>query len=353
METQDFLTEIGEYAFHRRLAAVLNQSIGETVVGDDAAILPFDSPKFDSVLLSTDRLANGVPAQLRAKLLIAQTLSDIICMGGTPAGIVIAVQWPRSSTADEALAFLEEAESEAVRYGCHLVGGDTKEGRDFAAVGTAVGFGVQKAVIRRRPVRDKDLVAVTSASGRPWGARWANQLAVTYDLPLGQLRKELADTDLDIALPVAESRTLADRQLVRAGLDLSDGIGASLKILGQANDIGFDVKPTALDDLVDPTAASVATSLGMAPRALALSPGYMWENMYALDPEQADQAVRAVSQAGGKLTVIGEASKEIRGVLYGGRESAVIDAASDEKFKSFPWENRVTRWVEIMRGSDL
>jgi thiamine-monophosphate kinase len=350
---QGSLTESGEYSFHRQLASLLNKNMGDEVIGDDAALLSFDSDNHDAILVSTDRLASGVPAQLRAKLLVAQALSDIICMGGTPVGILIAMQWPRSSTAAQALDFIAEADAEASRYGCHVVGGDTKEGAEFAAVGTAVGFATKRDVIRRTPVEDKDLMVVTSTGARPWGARWANQLATSCELDLGRLRQKLAEADLTIALPLVESRVLAEGHLVRAGMDLSDGIGASLKILSMANSIGFDVHPAALDELVDAEAGTVVSSLGIAPRALALSPGYMWENIYAVDPSQVGGAMDAVATVGGKLTVIGEASRHISGVLYGGEESAVIDAASDEKFKSFAWENRVPHWLETMQGNKL
>src|SRR5580698_6446277 len=284
MEQHVSLDEIGEYAVHHEIARFLNQQIGDDIVGDDAAVLAIGSSKSSVLLASTDRLAAGVPAGLRAKLLVAQTLSDVICMGGTPAGLLLAVQWPRSSTLGECMSFIAEVEQEASRYGCHVVGGDTKEGPSFAAVGTVMALADEQRIVKRRPVREKDVVIVTSAKGKKWGARWANQLATQYDVQLaGDLRSRLAASDLEIELPLAETQALMEQGILRAGLDLSDGIGAGLQILAEANDIGFNILPTALDELVDPLAAAVADALGILPRSMILSPGYMWENMYAID----------------------------------------------------------------------
>lgn len=354
MEMRDSLAEVGEYSLHHRIARCLNAQIGADVVGDDAAVVALEEHQRWSLLVSTDRLAAGVPPQLRAKLLVAQTLSDVICMGGTPLGLLVAVQWPRSSSVADSVEFIQAVEQDAVRYGCHLIGGDTKEGKEFAAVGTAVAIADPDKIVRRTPAADKDLVVVTSAGARPWGARWAYQLVTHYDLQLaGGLREQLATSDLEITLPFAETPALVGPKLVRAGLDLSDGIGASLRIMSEANHLGFNVIPEALDELIDPATVPVTDALGLPLRALALSPGYMWENMYTVRDRELSRATRAVEAVGGKLTVIGEASDRFNGVLYGGRESEVIDGASDEKFRQFAWEDRVSHWVQTMRTAEL
>ncbi len=186
------------------------------------------------------------------------------------------------------------------------------------------------------------------------GRRWANQLAVHYDLPLGDgLRDRLAAADLQIDLPQAETQALLEESVVTAGLDLSDGVGASLQILGQANGLGFNILPEALDALVDPVGIPVTEALGLSPRSLILSPGYMWENMYTISRTGVERAARAVATAGGRLTVIAEAMAGSRTMRYGGAESPVIAAASDEKFKKYSWEDRVEHWVEAMRVASL
>jgi thiamine-monophosphate kinase len=353
-ELRASLTDIGEYQVHQAIASLLNGQIGERTVGDDGAILPVDASQFDSIVISTDRLASGVPARIRAKLLIAQTVSDVICMGAQPLGVVIATQWPRSTLAEEVLEFVRETEVEAQRYGCHVVGGDTKEGPQFAAVGTVVATGRRSYLVRRTPIYAGDYIAVTSTGGHRWGERWANQLATSYDLALeSDLKSHLMRADLAIDLPVLESRVLTNNNFVRAGLDLSDGIGASLRILSQSNGVGFNVIPDALDELVDPQAAAVANALGLAPRALIMSPGYMWENIYAVDPAVAKEAVAATKAAGGCLTIIGTATAEKNSVTYGDIDSPIIDAASDEKFRSFAWEDRVSHWLHVMKTAVL
>ncbi|MFC5746915.1 AIR synthase related protein [Actinomadura rugatobispora] len=356
MELPDSLAELGEYALHAQIAAILNTSSSGRLVGDDAAILPLgDGSDPLRLIVSVDRLAQNAAPGVRARLLVTQTLSDVICTGGTPLAMLLAVQVERHTDPAEVVDLVESVEAVCREYGCHLVGGDTKEGDAFSAVGVGLGTAQASRVIRRVPVVPGDLVGVTLAGGRRWGRRWGHHLVEHFALPVGEgVRALLAASEDDIMLPVAETAALLASG-VTAGLDLSDGLGASLRILATANSVGFTVLPDALDEIVDEAAvAPVAAHLGIRTRAFAMSPGYVWNNMYAVPAERAEQARAAARRAGGDFVVVARARPGPPEVRYGDDDAgALIEAASDEKFRRWAWSDRTEHWLDVMRSAKL
>lgn len=340
------LTDFGEYEVHDLIAQTLNDA--GRVVGDDAAVIELNGGTTNVLLVSTDRLAAGVPPGLRARLLTVQTLSDIVCMGGQPLAMVVAVQIPRDHDTEGFVDFLRQIRDEARSYGCDLVGGDTKEGPTFSAVGTALGTATAGGVIRRIGARPGDIAAVTMCQGRQWGARWAYHLARTYKLSLvSSLSQALEDADINFGFPIRESLALASTRVATAGLDLSDGLGAGIKILSRANDVGFTIDHEAVHSLVDPSLAPVCELLQLPLEALAWSPGYMWENLYTIRGDRWGEAEAAVVNAGGRLLPIGKVVEG--GKCMEGIEDNLMDIASDEKFRTWAWEDRTKYWLDRVR----
>jgi thiamine monophosphate kinase len=355
METSMRLDEFGEYNLHRELARFLNTASSSRVVGDDCAQL--DMAQFGgdtSLLVTADRLATGVSSAMRGKLLIVQTLSDVIVMGGRPVAVLIAMQYPRNSVVLEVLEFMHAAEHEANRYGCHIIGGDTKEGDSFSAVGVGIGVAPTAKVVRRVPIASGDLLAIILTGGARWGRRWAYHLATHYELSLSDpLTNYLGAGEEELQLPMAESLALTQAGLARAGLDLSDGLGAGLSLLSSSNHMSIRIDPATISSLVDPKLEPVASALEFDMRAFAFSPGYTWSNLYAIGVENISEAVEKVAEAGGKLVVVGEAIEGDSDVTYGDRVIPAIEAASDEKFKNWDWKDRTEVWLERVRGSQF
>jgi thiamine-monophosphate kinase len=340
----DRLTDLGEYAVHDLIARTLNDSQAGRVVGDDAAVVELGAGPTDVLLISTDRLAGGVPAPMRARLLTVQTLSDLMCMGGRPLAMVVAVQIPRDEGVDQLIELLGQLRDEARIYGCEVVGGDTKEGPDFTIVGTGVALAKPAEVIRRTGAGKGDVVAVTLRSGHRWGARWAYHLARTYGLSLPEdVLGALAHADLHFGFPAHESRALSSARVASAGLDLSDGLGAGIKILGRASNVCVSIDHAAVRELIDPALAIVTGPLELPLEALVWSPGYMWENLYTIPANRWEDAVTAVRGAGGELAAIGEVTDDS---AMDPSDDRLCTIASDEKFRRWAWEDRTRHWLE-------
>lgn len=344
------LTELGEYGLHAKIAALIQGDSAERLIGDDCAVVAVPGDESGQLLLiNADRLARDVPVPTRGPLLVTQTLSDIYSMGGRPFALLVAMVLPRDATEEEALGFLASVKEVAARYDCPLVGGDTKEGTEFTAVGIGLGVVPEDQLVRRVPIRAGDLVGVTVAHGEPWGRRWALHLVESRNIEIDkELYETLTEAERSLQLPVAETRALIDRGLVRAGLDLSDGIGGGLEILAAANGVGFEIESDAIAGLVDDGLASIANALEIPLASLAFAPGYGWENMFVISPDDRSDAEAAAMAAGGRFVVIGRASAEANSILLDGRESRLFAAASDEKFRAWAWGDRTDHWLAAM-----
>lgn len=348
------VTDLGEYRVHGLLEELLNGD-GARTVGDDCAVYDMGGGK--ALLLNIDKLASNVESYNRARLCVAQTLSDIICMGGDPESFLVSLTLPRDTTVEALKSLTTGLQNELARYDTRLIGGDTKEGPAFHMVGFAMGQVRSECMVRRTGAAAGMLVGVTSTAGRQWGMRWANAIIRELRLSVPASLTELcAEADHVINLPRAESRAAIGTGHVRAGLDLSDGIGGGLRILSHASNVRIAVDRPALAGLIDSRLAPVADALELPLEALALSPGYNWENMYVVEEAGAAEVARAVDSAGGLFSVIGRVESG-RGIEIGGVEIERSRVPADEKFaKEYSWENRFLAWRQncrdLLLGSD-
>jgi thiamine-monophosphate kinase len=341
------LTEVGEYGLHALLEGLLNKS--DRAIGDDCAVVPLHGGA--EVLINIDRLPLHTTPSNRARLLVAQTMSDIISMGGTPAAMLVGLSLPRDFLVADFEDLHVNIAAECSRYGARLIGGDTKEGPEFHLTGVGIGFSSTVPLVRRVGAEPGMAVVVTSAKDKRWGLRWARALVKALDITLdAALSQALEEANTSIFLPVEETMWLMSNAHPAAGLDLSDGVAGAFSILSRVNAAGFEVWEEALDGLVDPSVASVAAELGLRKSAFALSPGYMWENLYCVDedlwnssggPQQPGlQQIGRVTAAAGSVSV-----------TFADGASSEVHLLTGEKFMQHPWEAEPQAWVSKMRAS--
>lgn len=343
-EERKYLTDVGEYQAHGIIEDLLNAD-GRRNVGDDCAVYELNDD--DVLLVNVDRLALHVEEYNRARLCVTQTLSDIICMGGTPESFLVALTLPRDTEVESFRVLTQALQRELASYGALLIGGDTKEGASFHMVGVGLGRARAANLVRRVGATPGMLVGVTSTQRRLWGLRWANAIIREFDLRVPpELASLCEQADHVIRLPYSESRSMISTGHVRAGLDLSDGVGGGLRILARASNVGVSISRAALADLVDPRLQLVAEAIDLPLECFALSPGYNWENMYVIEDAGTDAVIDAARSAGGRFSVIGHVTP--------GPEIEIDDVEvdqrrlpADEKFaESHAWESRFTAWQQ-------
>ena len=209
-----------ERTFHRWLRSNLPAGrSGLLPLGDDAAALPVGRNR--SVLLSSDALIEGVhfwrrsPPILVGEAAAAVNLSDIAAKGGRPAALLIDVLVPEGTAESWARSVLRGVERMGQRFGCHVVGGDTKPSRTRTVVGVSVGWGGRGRLARRGGARVGDVVITTGVVG--FGG--ANRGNITQSLRIQpRIREGL------VLAPSVHSMT-----------DTSDGIADAAHLVAEAS----------------------------------------------------------------------------------------------------------------------
>lgn len=237
-------------------------------MGDDCAVIPHDAPPAgllttDSVVLGQHFLDSDPPELVGAKLL-KRSLSDIAAMGGTPGRAVLAGLLPRTLRRAWLEAFVRGIADCCLKYDTLVVGGDLTEcPRDLAINLTLTGHAARPML--RAGGRAGDPIWVTGPLG---GSRLGRHLTF-----IPRLR---------------EGRLLAQRDEVRACIDISDGLAIDLlNLLPESASAALD--PEGIP--IHKDARSAAGKSGKTPLEHAMGDGEDHELLFITGPM--DEAARA------------------------------------------------------------
>ena len=190
--------------------------------GDDAALL---EPNRESVVVTTDLLSDEVDfladrdaPELIGRKAIAVNLSDLAAMGARPTAVVVSVLLPRGRRGGVLAEKMVEGMLPILRaYRTSLAGGDTNSWPGKLAVSvTAIGHVPAKKAFLRSGARPGDRILVTGALG---GSIHRRQFTFCPRVP--------------------EALFLREKGVVRAAMDISDGLLLDLSRLAGASKVGF------------------------------------------------------------------------------------------------------------------
>ncbi len=222
---------------------------------DDAALL--DPPAGRQLVVSADAMVCGVhflpddPADLVGRKLLRVNLSDLAAMGAVPLAYLMTVSAPRDTVDGWFEGFAAGLAADQAAFGITLLGGDTTHTPGPLTLSlTAIGHVAPGMAVRRRGAQAGDEVWVTGTIGD--GA-----------LGLRALRGEVGDQDGFLArryrLPQPRLGLLQPG-LVRAALDVSDGLVQDLGHLARAAGLGGEL---------------FAVDVPLSGAALAAGPGWL------------------------------------------------------------------------------
>jgi len=258
-------------------------------IGDDCAVMDMDGQR--SLLVTTDMLLEDVhfrrswarPRQLGWKS-AAVNISDIAAMGGTPSGAFLGIGIPTDMEMDDLTGFRRGLDDCLRRYGIDLLGGDTVASTNGLAVSiTLIGTAPSQDVVRRSGAMPGQRVFVAGTLGASAAGLF---LLESNERPGGldaDSRQELIRAHLEPRPLVDLGRTLAERHLATAMIDLSDGLLSDLGHLCDESRVGAVIKATALP-ICEPTRI-LADSLGLDPLEWAISGGEDYGLVFCTAPE--------------------------------------------------------------------
>ena len=321
------LADLGERAAIQRIAEILTKGTNSRGIGDDCAAIDLGK---EYLLVTTDMMfqRTHIPMQMTPYqmgwFLVAMNLSDIAAKGGTPLGLVCSFGLPKKTTEMFLKELTKGADACAVAFGTTIVGGDTKETQEITLCGTAFGMVKKDEFMSRTGAHPGDVVAVTGTLGKA-GAGY-------YALNRRSSEKKLSKAFLEPVPKLKEGRLLAQQRLVTSSMDLSDGLSASLYQLQEFNNVGFEIKKSAL-----PFASELCELLdknhGFNPYSLALHFGGDYELLVTMSAEAIEKAQETLRKHGVDLTAIGIVTKKKDIVLVDNRNKRILENKGYEHFK--------------------
>jgi thiamine-monophosphate kinase len=268
-----------------------------TGIGDDCAIL---RPKLGyEICVTTDFSLEGVhfrrdwhPPQSAGHRCLARGLSDLAAMGAEPLAVFLSLALPARLPAAWLAAFLQGFLALAHQHRVPLAGGDTaqspggngdsNQGKILADI-VAVGQLPRNAARLRSTAQPGDLLYVTGALGGS-----AAELLTLARHP--RRFRSLTQSTLDHPHLYPQPRLSVGRRLrplVRAMIDISDGLSTDLMHLCEESGVAAEIDEAALP--IHPLALELRTGPRLAdpapsPLELALHGGEDYELLFTAPP---------------------------------------------------------------------
>ncbi|HKN76794.1 MAG TPA: thiamine-phosphate kinase [Candidatus Acidoferrum sp.] len=298
----DVLCRIEEFAAQTR-----TRSSGLHLgIGDDAALFKVRSG-FDQILTcdwfleGSHFLRDKHPPDAVGWKCLARAVSDVAAMGGVPRCFLLSLALPTSHTGLWLDQFLRGLRRAALRFGCALAGGDTTRRQDILINVTVMGEVRFGEAVLRPGARPGDAVFVSGRLGE--AERGLRLFRNSKGRPNSRdpvFRKHLYPEPR-----LALGHWLAEKRLVSAMMDLSDGLSSDLRRLCAASRVGAQVEAAKIPGVRLPKGGrrGGATALD-----LALHGGDDYELLFTVPRSKLQHIPR--SQYGTLLTAIGVITKE-------------------------------------------
>ncbi|TNC22928.1 thiamine-phosphate kinase [Amycolatopsis alkalitolerans] len=308
--------------------------------GDDAAVLgvPIADRAGGELVATTDSCPTPLVTVLGEAdlfhtgwLLVTINLSDLAAAGASPLGLVVNYTLPATTTVREFQRLLDGVDACVAEHGTRVVGGDLRDGGTMQLSATAIGQCLPDRRLGRAGASAGDRLLLIGQPGYLWA--WAFVVAGRARLPEAQLR-QVRDRAFRPTAQLTAGRVLAESGAVRATMDVSDGLFATVRTLCEANDLGARIDE---DIRLDPAVESVCEQAGVRPFDLAQTWGD-WSLVAAVPAGSVEAVIAALAAEAVPAREIGELAAAGGGyVLTGPGGERPWQGIAQERFSSSSW----------------
>jgi len=299
-------------------------------IGDDAAAIDIDDT---CLVVTTDMLVASIhfppgtkPEQIGRKAVVVN-LSDMAAMGAEPLGLVFSVALPRELNVEFVKKIMKGMESTAREYNTYVVGGDLDESKEITIAGTAFGLANGKRLLKRSGAKEGDIVAVTGELG----AASAGLKILLKKMP-SKGYKKLVDAQAKPIARVKEGRVLAQRGLVKAATDITDGLASSLWQLANESKVKLMINYEKIP--IHPLVRKFSQKYGFDTDDFALFGGEDFELLFTVHSRAWGTVQRALKRIGTKATPIGQVMKGQGVFIKKNGKTKLLEDRGYEHFKN-------------------
>lgn len=311
--------QFGERALLAHLGARVPTATGVVVgIGDDAAAVeigPFALVTTDCLVERVHFRREAAPPRLLGRKALTVNLSDIAAMGGLARYATVSLGLPTEIEVGWVDSLYDGLLERAAEAGVALVGGNLSRVPDAITIDVTL-LGDAGRLLLRNGARPGDRVVVTGALGAAAeglrllddGARLDDEgelfatgvwTETSADAVLACLRAQL-----DPRPPLALARSIGDRGLARAGMDISDGLSSDLPEICRQSGVGAVID--LVDLPVDARAAGLERARGGDALSLGLHGGEDYQLLLAVAPGDVEELGQLARVWGVEVTAIGD-----------------------------------------------
>ena len=310
----------GEFELIARLFAPLATAPGAFGLADDVALIA--PPPGKELVLKTDAIVESVhfhatdPAESVAKKALRVNLSDLAAKGAEPAGYLLTLNLPNSTSMDWLEKFARGLGEDQKEFGISLFGGDTSATPGPLSISVSMfGWIPAGTMTKRAGAQSGDLVFVSGTIGDAGGG-----LAVLKGEghALSAATREILVARYRIPQPrLALGQAL--RGIASAALDVSDGLIADLGHIADVSKVRIVVEASRI-----PLSSALRAFWG-DDAARAATAGDDYEIAFTAPPQNRAAVLAAAQQSGTPIAEIGrvEAGEGVDLLDSQGKEIAI------------------------------
>ncbi|MFO7876741.1 MAG: thiamine-phosphate kinase [Desulfovermiculus sp.] len=317
------LADIGEFGFIDRIRAQgLNRPERAFLsIGDDAAAFWTAGNKL--TLVTTDLLVERVHFVRQAQSgfhlghkAMAVNMSDIAAMGGTAREGFVSIAIPEDCSLQYLDDLYQGMHDICSRFGVNILGGDTTGSKQDLIINVALtGEVSREEILCRGGARPGDVICTTGTLG---DSRAGLHLVVN-DIPRSsEYLQALFQSHIEPWPCLREGRFLAASQMVRAAMDISDGLSSDLAHMCKASGTGARIHASSLP--LSPELLRFCAAYESDAVDWALAGGEDYTLLFTVSPQNLTGFIRDYEmEFGAPFAVIGEMTE--------GNELVVVDAS--------------------------
>ncbi|MFN8406250.1 MAG: thiamine-phosphate kinase [Sphingobacteriaceae bacterium] len=288
------LSQLGEFGLIDHLTKDIKLKNESSIkgVGDDAAVLDFDSKK---TLISTDLLLEGIHFDLSYTPLkhlgykaIQVNLSDIYAMNGTATQVTVSIGLSSKFPLEAVEEIYSGIQIACEKYHIDLIGGDTSASKQGLVISvTSIGYAQEKDICYRNGAKEGDLICVSGDLGAAYmGLQLLEREKLIY-LENPNIQPDLEGKDYIVERQLKpEARkdiveSLGELKIKpTAMIDISDGLASDILHICKQSEKGCTLYEEKIP--IDPMTYDTARTFGIDPTTCALNGGEDYELLFTV-----------------------------------------------------------------------